>query len=766
MASKIKRAFGLLKGDIVRLVIDEDAFGLAERQPFSLNSNPEGCNQHTGPGCSSEGESNLAHLESKVKDSYEKLYGKDRPKMKAKEKKELEKQYKTDLTEMMKQRVEKTKQIREKTIAEREANRPQPLSHQEVANEVNRVSDSWGYKGHISIVGNEGPEFERGGVKWREGGNCNLVDGKIVIHAKSVGTVEDVKRLAAHEIMHGAYQEVYRQYSKEKSDFIRESKSHVLTDDVKEKNPTWTRLRKFRDEISEDQWEKDDGVTEYSKAYWKDYSEGKASFHIAMHETMAEIAGQHQLTGQIVGSPLFQEYYKKVRDEYKVITGQQKNQVDNILTTNTSLFREHNQYLDENHNPTTPEEATYLRWWKSDGTNGWATRAEETSQGEAVVNANPEGCNQHTGPGCSGGSEGRVMSHKEARSKGYIFHGMGSESFRELLGSKGFEGGGFSGSPVKNYGPKFIAIKKQDMPSPVFSQGMDDHNVQYTFRENNGPHKMAPVRSEHDVKYYGGQLYALPIKYIYEADEHGNLIRPLTDLVSTVNAGQFTFHTSTQKVKLFQQWLKTQIAVRLRNKSQDELWKKYINEGFKRGAGRSFDDVKQSELRRRKPELFTPEAQGQLRDFYAGSKDEFLRSSFAQPVAKEKLELLTSRTFDELEGMEGDMVTKLTRTLADGLVEGKGPREVARDLGDELDIPKARALTISRTELIRAHAEGQLTALEGLGVEELGVAIEWSTSGMGTTALGNPSPCPKCAPMEGVVLTVSEARGKIPFHPN
>jgi hypothetical protein len=77
-------------------------------------------------------------------------------------------------------------------------------------------------------------------------------------------------------------------------------------------------------------------------------------------------------------------------------------------------------------------------------------------------------------------------------------------------------------------------------------------------------------------------------------------------------------------------------------------------------------------------------------------------------------------------------------------------------------------MTIARTETVRAHGEGQLDAMELLGVEEVGVAVEWSTSGLGggVTDLGNPSPCPLCAPLQGMVMTVKEARGLLPRHPN
>lgn len=67
---------------------------------------------------------------------------------------------------------------------------------------------------------------------------------------------------------------------------------------------------------------------------------------------------------------------------------------------------------------------------------------------------------------------------------------------------------------------------------------------------------------------------------------------------------------------------------------------------------------------------------------------------------------------------------------------------------------------------IRAFNEGALDGLENLGATKIGVMVEWSTSGMGLTKLGNPSPCPKCKELAGIVLTVEEARGLLPRHPN
>ena len=48
-------------------------------------------------------------------------------------------------------------------------------------------------------------------------------------------------------------------------------------------------------------------------------------------------------------------------------------------------------------------------------------------------------------------------------------------------------------------------------------------------------------------------------------------------------------------------------------------------------------------------------------------------------------------------------------------------------------------------------------AFEALGVEELGVAVEWATA-------GDEAVCELCEALEGVVLKIEEARGMLPRH--
>lgn len=215
---------------------------------------------------------------------------------------------------------------------------------------------------------------------------------------------------------------------------------------------------------------------------------------------------------------------------------------------------------------------------------------------------------------------------------------------------------------------------------------------------------------------------------------------------------RWQFHTTPQKLQAFQDWLKGQMAERLTGRTEENQWRQFIEQGFARGAGRAFDDA------RRFQRALVSSDPVQVAG-YEGSRDEFLRSAFALPETVEKVQLLAGRTLDELRNVTSDMGNRMARVLADGLVRGANPREIARDLAAQVDVGRERALLISRTEIIRAHAEGQLEALERLGVASVGVAVEWATA-------GDHRVCRACESLEGVVLSLDEARGLIPRHPN
>ena len=248
-----------------------------------------------------------------------------------------------------------------------------------------------------------------------------------------------------------------------------------------------------------------------------------------------------------------------------------------------------------------------------------------------------------------------------------------------------------------------------------------------------------------------GPLTALTVPEFRAWLRSGATDRPLSLPAPAANAAQYAFHADPDKLRAFHDWLKGQLRSVLVGKTEEELWRRYVEAGWRKGAGRAFDDVNGAR------KALSAGDQRKL-DFYDGSRAEFLRSSFGAPESVEKVKLLAARSFDDLEGVTDEMSVRMSRALTDGLVQGQGPAEVARALNDVADLGLSRAMTVARTELIAAHAEGQLTALEQLGVEEVGAAVEFSDA-------GDDAVCPKCQALEGVVLKLAEAHGVIPVHP-
>jgi len=222
----------------------------------------------------------------------------------------------------------------------------------------------------------------------------------------------------------------------------------------------------------------------------------------------------------------------------------------------------------------------------------------------------------------------------------------------------------------------------------------------------------------------------------------------------TINQ-RFAFQSDSDKIESFRKWLQTQfsliVPLAAGENLENQFFTQFVEEGFRKGAGRAFDDTN----RARRVLATTPEELS----FFGGTKEEFLRQSFGQPETIEKIKLLTSRVFTELKGVTEAMAQSLTRELAQGLARGENPLTIAREINKNIEkIGIRRARVIARTEIIRSHAEGQLDALEAMGVEEVGVAVEWSTA-------GDDRVCPLCQPLDGVVMPIKEARGIIPRHP-
>lgn len=215
---------------------------------------------------------------------------------------------------------------------------------------------------------------------------------------------------------------------------------------------------------------------------------------------------------------------------------------------------------------------------------------------------------------------------------------------------------------------------------------------------------------------------------------------------------RWAFLSTPDQLGHFHQWLEYQIALdilqRVSTTGTSAIWlNKYIREAYLKGQARAFDDVV-------KPALWTGiSPQTSAMASYQGTKLQFLTS----PVSMDRLQLLMARAQSELKGATDAMSQQLSRELLDSMVRDLKPRDIGRNVLDRVTkVGQSRALLIAQTEVIRAHSEGVLDAMEALGVAEVGVMVEWQTGG---------NPCDVCSKLKGIVMTIAKARGLFPRHP-
>lgn len=211
---------------------------------------------------------------------------------------------------------------------------------------------------------------------------------------------------------------------------------------------------------------------------------------------------------------------------------------------------------------------------------------------------------------------------------------------------------------------------------------------------------------------------------------------------------QFAFPRASDKVSSFMEWLyaeqaasvlEVQRGAPLRSAAERAWSNVYIDSAYQRGIR---------------------QAGQELRAAGANVSDRYLDTAFNLPVHADRVGLIYTRVYSDLKGVTDAMDAQISRVLAQGLAEGLGPMEMARNIVDRVDrIGITRARTIARTEVIAAHAEASLNSYEEAGLEGVAVSAEFVT-------VGDNAVCPECEDLEGKTFLIDEARGMIPVHPN
>ena len=227
---------------------------------------------------------------------------------------------------------------------------------------------------------------------------------------------------------------------------------------------------------------------------------------------------------------------------------------------------------------------------------------------------------------------------------------------------------------------------------------------------------------------------------------------------------RYAFRRSSEKVSAFMDWLRkrtqdgvlevtdiTQVGTGI-----NAAWtNKFITRGYQQGVTRARQQMIQLGA-----DIPTIEQTGGI------------SMVMGAPVHVDRLGLLYTRAFNDLKGITDAMDSQISRVLAEGLSGGQNPRVIAERLNAvikrsnaSLDITdtlgrfvtsERRAQMLARTEVIRAHAEGQLQEFENWRVSGVSAMAEFITAGDGV--------CPECLVLEGRTFSIDQARGIIPVH--
>lgn len=217
----------------------------------------------------------------------------------------------------------------------------------------------------------------------------------------------------------------------------------------------------------------------------------------------------------------------------------------------------------------------------------------------------------------------------------------------------------------------------------------------------------------------------------------------------------YPFATSSEKMEMFSEWIKQMedqgVLHSIKGPGQTvvgyEHWSDlYIETSYKKGMRDAYSYGKYASVTNLK-------------------FSEWINAAFYTAIHADRVGLLYSRTYNDLKGITEATDTALSRKLAQGMAEGKNPNVIAKEMAETIDdIGIKRAKLISRTEVMRAHAEAGLNTYESFNEEGLSIMVEWS-------AAKDERTCPRCIAMayengKPKVYTIEEARGKIPLHPN
>lgn len=177
----------------------------------------------------------------------------------------------------------------------------------------------------------------------------------------------------------------------------------------------------------------------------------------------------------------------------------------------------------------------------------------------------------------------------------------------------------------------------------------------------------------------------------------GRAVRQLVDvddafgLRSTLTRNtRWAFDTNDGKMRSFRGWLRYQTAQGILGTDADDPTRPwtadYVDSAFLRGVDRAAIDATRG-----------------TRQEQDAERDRMRTRMTTGAQSLERLRMLYLRSFEDLQGVTTHMSLQMSKILASGLLHGLNPREIARQLTQQVGLSRGRAETIARTECLPAE---------------------------------------------------------------
>lgn len=216
------------------------------------------------------------------------------------------------------------------------------------------------------------------------------------------------------------------------------------------------------------------------------------------------------------------------------------------------------------------------------------------------------------------------------------------------------------------------------------------------------------------------------------------------------NPSRFAFKTNPQKVDEFMSWLyslEKEQGLRITKRatgisaSTNPVWADiYIDTAYKQGIRRARQEITKQGIK-------------------SDASQTAIELAFASPIHAERVGMIYTRVYSDLQGITDEMDKQISRVLAEGLINGEGIEQITRNMVDRVDkIGVTRARLLARTEVVSAHHKANIAEYKAFGIKGVKVLAEVLVSGNNT--------CDECyAEQEKGPRPIEEVENLIPLHP-